>query len=318
MKKIFFYIFIGIVSILLLSYFVVVCYKDIKDIKVETDIKGKEISKNEYIYKEELLLLGYTINEIDIIEKKTNTEDVKKYLLNKKYDNLINYLSSNYFNAQNIERYEEYYKNNNSIEKTIIDVEIGLDKEFYTDIKNTDTNDGILMLVNKYNKLNEDYIGNLVNIEENYGTGMLDKEAYIHFKEMCDEASKEGIILKSVSAYRSYTKQQQLYNNYVARDGITKADTYSARPGHSEHQTGLAIDINTSKTLDHFENTKEYKWLINNSYKYGFILRYPENKTHITGYQYEPWHYRYIGINNAFKLYQNNLTYEEYYVKFVK
>ena len=95
---------------------------------------------------------------------------------------------------------------------------------------------------------------------------------------------------------------------------MKKADTYSARAGSSEHQTGLAVDINTASSRANFQNTKEYKWLINNSYKYGFIERYPKGKTNITGYKYEPWHYRYVGIEAASIIHEKGITFEEYKV----
>lgn len=113
------------------------------------------------------------------------------------------------------------------------------------------------------------------------------------------------------SGFRSYTVQKNLYNSYVRRDGAENADRYSARPGHSEHQTGLAFDINYAD--DRFKGTPEASWLAENAYKYGFILRYPEGKEPITGYMFEPWHYRYVGVENAAKIYASGLTLEEYF-----
>ena len=147
-----------------------------------------------------------------------------------------------------------------------------------------------------------------------YGNGSLNKEATKYFRKMVDDAKKGDIKLWSVSAYRSYTTQRNIYNRYVKKDGVKKADTYSARPGHSEHSTGLAVDINTASSSRHFENTKEYKWLKENSYKYGFIERYLKGKEFITGYKYEPWHFRYFGEEVATKLYELNITYEEYLI----
>ena len=132
---------------------------------------------------------------------------------------------------------------------------------------------------------------------------------------MCNAAKLENISIYSGSAYRSYSYQQNLYNRYAKVDGIAKTDTYSARAGYSEHQTGLAIDIMNANWGYIDKTDKEYTWLINNSYKYGFILRYPEDKEKITGYMYEPWHYRYVGIDLATELVKENLTYEEYIAK---
>lgn len=149
------------------------------------------------------------------------------------------------------------------------------------------------------------------DLSSSYAPGGLTRETIDAFEKMKSDASKEGISLKIISGYRSYSRQKTLYNNYVKRDGKEVADRYSARPGHSEHQTGLAFDVNS---LDQaFGNTKAGEWLNHNCYKYGFILRYPKGKEAITGYMYEPWHFRYIG-QEAINLYNNGVwtTLEEY------
>ena len=280
-----------------------------------TNIEGKDTTKDEYIYKEDLLTIGYTNNDALEIEKTFTNDEVKTYLLNKKYNNLLGFKASPYFNINNLNRYQTYFdKNDYTEENAVMYVEIGLDNEFYSNIKSADTSKGSLILVNKYYSIDENYNANLETLGDGYGKGKLNKEAAKHFREMVDAAKKDGITLKSVSAYRSYSSQKTIYNNYVNRDGRAKADTYSARPGHSEHNTGLAVDINTASSSAHFEKTKEYDWLINNSYKYGFILRYPENKMFITGYKYEPWHYRYLNVETATKIHELDVTYEEYLV----
>lgn len=130
---------------------------------------------------------------------------------------------------------------------------------------------------------------------------------------MFEAARNEGYNIFISSGFRSYNTQNILYNNYVARDGQAAADTYSARPGHSEHQSGLAFDVN--EVSDAFNNTPEANWLANNCYKYGFILRYPKGKTNETGYMYESWHFRYVGEELASKLYNggNWITLETYF-----
>lgn len=142
-----------------------------------------------------------------------------------------------------------------------------------------------------------------------YNPGV-DPEAQAAFNEMQAAAAKDGLSLNICSGFRSYTLQQTLYNNYVQRDGKAAADRYSARPGHSEHQTGLAFDIN--KASSSFTNTPEAKWVAANCWKYGFILRYPEGKEDITGYMYESWHVRYLGKELAKSVYDSGLTLEEY------
>ncbi|MGO4273939.1 D-alanyl-D-alanine carboxypeptidase family protein [Paenibacillus sp. TAF58] len=130
-------------------------------------------------------------------------------------------------------------------------------------------------------------------------------------------ADKDGIHLAGVSAYRSYATQKSIFQRYVLKDGEEKAKTYSAVPGTSEHETGLAIDVTGSDgkcaAEDCFGGTKEAKWLETHVAEYGFIIRYPKGKTTITGYQYEPWHIRYVGINVAKELVSKSLTMEEFY-----
>ena len=276
---------------------------------------GSELSSNKIKIKKDLYILGYSLDEVNKIYELFNENDIKKYLLNKKYNNIFRFKSSKYFNLSKINRYEEYYKKYNyDIDRTIIYVEIGLDKKFYTNTKAAKVSDGKLILVNKYNYLKKNYNANLEKLGSKYGVGSLNKEAASYFRKMVNEAKNDGINLRSVSAYRSYSTQKYLYNSYAKRDGKAKADTYSARAGHSEHQTGLAVDINTASSSSHFENTKEYKWLQDNSYKFGFVMRYPNGKQNITGYKYEPWHYRYFGVDVATALKESNLTYEEYLV----
>ena len=136
------------------------------------------------------------------------------------------------------------------------------------------------------------------------------KEAY---EEMAKAAQKDKRKLVIMSAYRSYDYQVNLYNRYAKKDGSDKADTYSGRPGFSEHQTGLAFDLYNGKTVyTRFEETKEFDWMQENAYKYGFILRFPKDKEKETGYVYEAWHYRYVGKEIAKEIKEKNISLEEY------
>ena len=148
------------------------------------------------------------------------------------------------------------------------------------------------------------------SLPADYNPGGILPEAQAAFDEMKADAAKEGIYLSIVSGFRSYTYQGQLYSGYVNRDGKAAADTYSARAGHSEHQTGLAMDINNAGSS--FNNTKEAKWLAANCVRYGFILRYPQGKEDITGYMYESWHVRYLGRELAKEVSDSGLTLEEF------
>ena len=148
-------------------------------------------------------------------------------------------------------------------------------------------------------------------LPESYNPGGLTSEFNAAFNKMKEAAQKEGISIWVASGYRSYGYQKVLYNQYVGSYGKASADTFSARAGHSEHQSGLAADLN--QINESFANTKAGKWLASNAYKYGFILRYPKGKQGITGYIYEPWHFRYIG-EEAKNLYKDGewITLEEY------
>lgn len=156
---------------------------------------------------------------------------------------------------------------------------------------------GILIVNKKY------------SLPANYNPGV-DQTASTALKQLQQAASTAGHNIPLISGFRSYSRQQTLYNNYVARDGQALADTYSARPGHSEHQTGLAFDV--GKLDDNYGSTPAGIWLKENCHKYGFILRYPKGKESITGYQYEPWHIRYVGVEHATKIMNQNITLEEY------
>lgn len=156
---------------------------------------------------------------------------------------------------------------------------------------------GILIVNKKY------------SLPANYNPGV-DQTASDALKQLQQAASTAGHNIPLISGFRSYSRQQTLYNNYVARDGQALADTYSARPGHSEHQTGLAFDV--GKLDDNYGSTPAGIWLKENCHKYGFIIRYPKGKESITGYQYEPWHIRYLGVEHATKIMNQNITLEEY------
>lgn len=147
------------------------------------------------------------------------------------------------------------------------------------------------------------------SLPADYDPGM-SQEALDAFEEMRVDAEEEGLYLKNSSDYRSYYDQERIYNRYVEDDGVELADTYSSRPGHSDHQTGLAIDLNSID--DSFGDTPESDWVAENAHKYGFIIRFPKGKDKYTGYQYEPWHIRYLGIEKATEVFKSGLSLEEF------
>ena len=276
-----------------------------------------------------LLNLGYKNKDINTFyEKVPKSIDV---IISNKYDkNIINYISLNYFKEENLDRYIKYdfidtkslydttiLKEKYNYEDTVTFVNAYLDKDYYSnDIPlSKDKASKLDVIVNKYYKLDKDYEPEdltVINSKFASGTQKLRKEAAGKFEEMASDMLKENLKIYAGSTYRSYSYQEGLYNRYVKKDGFKEAETYSARAGYSEHQLGLAVDIVNGKWNYLSEGDKEYTWLINNSYKYGFILRYPHESEYITGYVFEDWHFRYLGVDLATKVYESKLTYDEY------
>lgn len=216
-------------------------------------------------------------------------------------------------------RYQAYYETHKAMNASEIvrDVNMNLDYDFYGHIEKVKDPNALSVICNKYYQLPSDFTPeNLKSVPEGYfvadgKTYQLKQNALDAFIAMSDAAKEEGLSLRIISAYRSNSYQANLYQKYKNNNGQAAADRFSARPGHSEHETGLAIDIND--VAQAFENTKEFTWLSENAHKYGYVLRYPEGKETITGYMYEPWHYRYLGAEVATQLKNSGLTYDAYY-----
>lgn len=187
------------------------------------------------------------------------------------------------------------------------------------DTRSSDDGD-LLVVVNKYHAVLKDYKPkDLVTIDDKYGTWKnmeLKSEAYEAYKKLYKDAKAQGFELKLCSAMRTYETQKTLYTNAVKNKGRETANIRSAYPGRSEHHTGLAIDV-TSASMgwglkQDFADYPDGKWVNDHCQEYGFIIRYPNGKTDITGYAYEPWHLRYVGVDAATYIMENGLTLEEY------
>ncbi len=287
--------------------------------------KRKNKYKKRYII---ILIILLIIGLLVLVKLNTNHSKNHKEKIDSNDKTVIQpnlWENETYYIANNLSRYQDYEKQHPDLtkEEIITCINANLDHEFYTDSAPADLSKGMYTLVNKFNYLSVNYVpDDLVTITGKYArdSASLQKDAYDHFVKMADDASLEDLTIKVTTGYRSYNFQETLYNNYVAQDGILEADTYSARPGFSEHQLGYSADLTNINlvSFDTFDQTDEYKWLQKNAYKYGFIQRYPKDKEYITGYQYESWHYRYVGVDIATYIYNNNLTYEEYYEYFIK
>lgn len=253
--------------------------------------------------------LGYSKEDITVITEKLSETDIEK-VLNMEYNQkLASIISAQYYIPDNLDRYLAYSPKADNIDDIISIVNVGADSEWYTNTEETNLDDGIKMLVNKFHYLNEDYLpDDIVPISNWYAYEghSTKKEVYDHYVSMWNDANEQGLVLLVNSSYRTFEEQQEQYD--------MSNDDYASRPGYSEHQTGLALDIVSDGVQgNEFENTDEFKWLQENAHKYGFILRYPKDKEYITGYNYESWHYRYVGEELATKVKESGLTYDEYY-----
>ncbi|MGN1398455.1 MAG: M15 family metallopeptidase [Erysipelotrichaceae bacterium] len=250
---------------------------------------------------------SYELNDvIKIVNKELD------YPYSKKLAVIVN---DPYFIDSLIDRYLNY--ESEDYQKIVAAVNSNIDYPYYTNTKPADLSQGELVLINKYNYLDENYVpDDIVDVDlyHSYSGNSLAKVAFDNYIVMHSAALKDGIQLILFSGYRSYQLQDDLWTSRSDSRGIEYADEYTARAGYSEHQTGLALDI-TRYDSDDVEEA--YCWLADNSYKYGFILRYPQGKEDITGYSYEPWHFRYVGKEVAQKIYEKNITFDEYYAYYI-
>lgn len=226
-----------------------------------------------------------------------------------------------FYEADKQERYEALQAAHAdlTVDEVVWRVNAGLDNNFYTNIAAITNTEVMPIIVNKYHQLPADYVPpDLMKLPSGKPATKATCEAY---KELAAAAGKEGLSLYAASAYRSYELQNRLYNGYLKKEGgdTAKVDTYSARPGHSEHQTGRAIDLCGSfGSLNDFVNTPEGPWIDENCYKYGFIVRYQQDIVPLTGYKYEPWHITYVGTDVAMGMREQGITcLEEYVVKYI-
>lgn len=229
-----------------------------------------------------------------------------------------------FYREENAERYAAYQKENPDMpfEKVVVYVNIGLDRKFYEGIRPAVHTDSLNVLVNKYNQLPDDYKPELTRLPDSLcvsgvGEQYLRKEAMEALQKLQEDAKKEGLDIRAYGTYRSIATQKWIWNNAVnSGRTVEDVDSLNARGGHSEHHTGLAVDVimNNYSVLD----TPEYKWYKDKLHKYGFIIRYPEGMEYITGYKFEPWHFRYLGPELATAVYESGLTYEEYYAMYLE
>ena len=280
-------------------------------------------------YEYKLIQLGYTKKESTSLIKYLKPEVLDNILLEEeKNEHYYNIVTQKYYIEKNFQSYVDYktYHLSTSYEDVISIVNVNAHQGWYNIIYDTNINDGYLMLVNKFYKLESTYKRDdleSISLEYAYANQIAAKIVIENFEKMRNDVLTElGVHLMVNSSFRSYQDQEAVYNDFK-NISLKYADSYAARPGHSEHQTGLSIDLTS---LEHpyisdketsFDKSDEYEWLKNNCHKYGFILRYPKGKEHITGYNTESWHFRYVGVEAATQIYKENITFDEYYAYYI-
>lgn len=277
--------------------------------------------KKTYDYK--LSSIGYSKEEISVIKSKLKNDYIDK-LLKKKYDeNIANLIDEKYFIYKNLDEYLEYKKLNKKVSNkeivSLINTEANID--WIDNEKETDISKGYLMLVNRLYGLNSEYkVDDIIDVPSKYAyNGVKISNSIIdNITNMIDAAREEGYVFVLSDGYRSYAEQKKLYDKYKNIYGLREADQLVARPGHSEYETGLSFNIVPyNKVYDKPKESKEYEWLYNNAYKYGFIFRYKEDKTKLTLFDEFVWRLRYVGTDAANIINSENICFEEYYAYFV-
>lgn len=277
--------------------------------------------KQSYDYK--LSLVGYKVDEVKTIKDKLNNEEIDN-LMELKYDkNIVKFMNEKYFIYKNLSKYLEY-KKDNKLESytnivTIINTEANID--WFDNTKETDISKKELMLVNRLYGLSKDYEpDDIIDVPSQYAyTGVkISNSIMDNIVALIDAASDEGYTFVLADGYRSYSEQESIFERYKNAYGYSEADRIAARAGHSEYQTGISFTIvPLYKEYDKPKESLEYKWLSDNAYRYGFIFRFPEDKTDITGFEASTWRLRYVGSEAANIIKSENICFEEYYAYFV-
>ena len=295
-------------------------YKE-ENLDVYTKVKYQD-HKN--IIKSINLLIDkkYSTRDISIILAHGNDSDVLEFAKKDKIKYLEEFYSYDYAKIKNYDRYIAHMDlNGDDEETTIIKVNMNIDKEDYTDAVLIDDYNKTV-IANKHFYLGKDYIPkNLISFPDGYSKNSNydakgEKEAVNAAIVMIDAARSEGYDLRINSAYRSYDDQVKIYDSYLGLYGQSYVDNYVSKPGYSEHQTGYAFDF-ASGNNNVFENSNEYKWMIKNSYKYGFVYRFLKSKEEITEIKHEAWHFRYVGKEIAEVMDKKELCFEEYYAMYL-
>ena len=282
---------------------------------------------NDFKYKQtdeyKLTSKGYSLEDTHILLDKLSENGISSLINQDKNNTIVGLVKEKYFLEKNLNRYLAYIEEEEeeNLTDVVAIVNVHADYKWYEEEFETDTSLHEQMLVNKFYALSEDYTPeNLVSIPLDYsygseGENQLIDYAYDKFLDLWQAAHDEGFYLMVTSSYRDYASQKEIYDYRKATQGERKADETAARPGHSEHQTGLVVDMTstTEPSATDFSESEAYKWLKEHAHEFGFIERYPADKEYLTGYSPESWHWRYVGIEAATVMHEENITYDEYY-----
>lgn len=304
------------IGIIILIFLIIITNFSIKIYKQYT-------YKKTYEYK--LIEHGYTKEQANTLEKYYSNNKLNDILNIDKNDTILELISEKYYIHKNLTRYLSYYEENKdtSYKDIVAIVNVNRDYEYYENDIASDTSKNELLIVNKYYKLDENFIPeNLTTIRSQYAydNNLITEEANDAYVSMWNACKEAGYQLIVNSSYRNYEDQEDVYDSIKASKGQVQADKVAARPGHSEHQTGLAIDVFeiNNQLTGTFQDSEAYTWLLENAYLYGYIERYPEDKEYLTGYSFESWHWRYVGKEAAKIIHDEDITYDEYYAYYIE
>ena len=286
---------------------------------------------NDFKYRQtnefKLLDKGYSNDDTNIMLEKLSENSITMVLNKEKDDAIVALVKEKYFLEKNLEDYLTYIQEEEetNYQDVVAIVNVHANQNWYEEEYKTDPSLNELMLVNKFYALDKDYTPeNLVNIPLTYAYGnegdcKIIDYAYEKFVDLWQAAKDAGYYLMVNSSYRDYSEQEETYNYLKSTVGERKADERAARAGHSEHQTGLVVDMTSIHNAQDntFKESEEYAWLQEHAHEYGFIERYPEGKTYITGYNPESWHWRYVGIEAATQIHEEGITFDEYYAFYI-
>ena len=276
--------------------------------------------KNSYEYK--LLEKGYSEEEVNILL--TKYDDRIDNILSLEYnEHIIPFMEEKYFIYSNMNEYLQYKEKNKKKEYNkivqLVNVEMHID--WLDNQKETDTSKNELMLVNRIYGLSEDFVpSDLVDVPTQfaYSGKKLSQRVLDIVIELINAGKEAGYTFVISDGYRSYAEQKDIYDAYSDYYGISETDTFVARPGHSEYQTGMTFDLKPyNKVIDDVSTNEEYLWLKDNAHKYGFIFRFNKEHEALTGFPSASWRLRYVGEDAATIIYNEGICFEEYYAYFV-